>query len=744
MRRVILRAAFTGLGLVVALAAYARLHSVATIIAVAAADSTIVTDRNGIVLFENETPLGRSYAVRPASIPPLLRSATIAAEDRRYQFHPGVDPIALVRAAARTITGRPQGGSTITQQTAKLLLQIRSDGRRERTLTNKIGETLLAFRLEAQQSKDEILALYLSLAPYGNRVTGAARAAEFYYGVAPGELTPAQAALLASLPHRPSRYDPLRSDAARVRARSILRTMHSDGAIDAATCRTALAENPSARRGSARPSAHHFVQYILADQPGAKRLRTSLDARLQAEVAGIIESHRRTLRRHGARHVAVAVLHNPSGEWLAWEGSGDYFDSFGGAIDGVRALRQPGSALKPFTYALAFENGFTPASIVPDIPLSFPTAVEGIVYTPRNYDSRTHGPVRARVALAASLNVPATWLLDQSGAGALLHKLRAAGLSTLDRSADHYGLGLTLGNAEVRLDELVNAYATLARGGVSISPSFYPDRRGLPAKRRIFDERAAFWITDILSDDEARSLTFGEGSILALDFPAAVKTGTSQAYRDNWTIGYTSEVTVGVWVGNFDRRELRTSSGVTGAAPIFRAVIEAADERYPAAGRLVSPTSDLGAAEVCRLSGERATSRCPSSTSEFLSALAPASGCAWHTGTGVTWPARYREWARSEGLLVQEASSVRVAQNEFAILSPPDGATYMLDPTLRSAYQRLKLTARADGIVRWKIDGRALAESRASAAVYWKPTRGRHTIEAESDGRRTSATVEIR
>jgi penicillin-binding protein 1C len=743
MRNAVLRAAATALVAVSSLGVYARLHSVAPLVASADADSTIVTDRHGVVLFESESPLGRAYAMQPGAVPPLLRAATIAAEDRRFALHFGIDPFAIARASLRTIRGEPQGGSTITQQTAKLLLQTRAGELRKRSLSNKFEETMLAFRLEAQRSKDEILALYLSLAPYGNRVTGAARAADFYFGAPPKELTAAQSALLASLPHRPSKYDPLRTDKARARARSILGTMRDLRSIDEAAYRIAIQEKPSIRDPRRGSSAHHFVQLVLAGGQSGRRIRTSIDARLQSDVAGILESQRRTLERHGARNVAVAVLHNRTGEWLAWEGSGDYFDAAGGAIDGVRALRQPGSTLKPFTYALAFENGFTPASVLPDVPLSFPTAVEGIVYTPRNYDSRSYGPVRARVALAASLNVPATWLLDRSGTGALLHKLRAAGLTTLDRSADHYGLGLTLGNAEVRLDELVNAYATFARGGIAIEPSKFPGRSAR-TQRRIFDPRAAFWVTDILADDSARSLTFGEGSVLELDFPVAVKTGTSQAYRDNWTVGYTSEVTVGVWVGNFDRRELRTSSGVTGAAPIFRAVMEAANERYPSTRNLLSPTPDLVEVRICSLSGERATSRCPSEISEFLSSLTQASSCSWHAGGAIVWPARYAAWARNEGLVNDDSRVDRFAKNELVITSPPDGATYMLDPTLRMDYQKLKLSARSAGLVRWRIDGRPLAHARASTAVYWKPELGRHTIEAESNGRRTTATIDIR
>ena len=248
------------------------------------------------------------------------------------------------------------------------------------------------------------------------------------------------------------------------------------------------------------------------------------------------------------------MLDNSTGEWLAWEGSGDYFGSdFGGAIDGVTTLRQPGSTLKPFTYALAFEEGFTPASVLADVPSHFATAEEGIVYTPRNYDGGYRGPLRARLALAGSENVPAVALLAKLGPPALLRLLRGAGFRDLTRTADYYGLGLTLGDAEVTLEQLVTAYATFARAGVSVTPAMLL-RHATPDDRRpLVSPRTAFWITDILSDPHAREFIFGRGGNLDFPFPVAVKTGTSQAYHDNWTVGYTRAVTVGVWVGNFDR-----------------------------------------------------------------------------------------------------------------------------------------------------------------------------------------------
>ena len=408
-----------------------------------------------------------------ARLPDTLVAATLAAEDRRFFHHPGVDPLAIARAALSNLRARRmvEGGSTITQQTVKVLI------RRQRTAAGKLREMVLALRLEHRLTKREILALYLSVAPYGNQLGGAAAASSAYFGVQPADLTAAQAALLAGLPQRPSALDPYRHpDRARARQRVVIARMEAAGLLSAEDAARAREERlrfvPLARPFA----APHFLDRVRADAGAvpARRIETTLDAELQREVAGILAMHRRRLDEHGARHVAVAVLHNPSGEWLAWEGSGRYADGDeAGRIDGVVSPRQPGSAVKPFTYALAFERGFTPATALPDVPAHFPTAEPGVLYSPRNYDGLFRGPLRARPALGGSENVPAVWTLSRVGVPDLLRLLRRGGITTLDAAAAHYGPALTMGDAEMRLDELVAAYAALARGGVFRPPRGY-------------------------------------------------------------------------------------------------------------------------------------------------------------------------------------------------------------------------------------------------------------------------------
>ncbi|HEX2311209.1 MAG TPA: penicillin-binding protein 1C, partial [Vicinamibacterales bacterium] len=609
------------------------------------ATSTVVVDRLGVPLYEALSGDGtRSVHLTADDLPQALVDATIAAEDRRFWSHAGVDPLALARAAIRNVRELrvAEGGSTITQQVAKLLLARRSPGR-ARGLAGKAQETVLALRLEHRLTKREILALYLNLASYGNQMVGAGRASRAYFGRDPALLTPAQAALLACLTQRPSGFNPYRqTGAALARQRVILGRMEAAGFLTASAAALARQERLALWRDPAPFLAPHFVEMVLASLGPSRpvRVETSLDARLQAAVAGIVRSHRALLARHGAANVAVVVLDNARGEWLAWEGSGDYEGGAPGArINGPLVPRQPGSALKPFTYALAFEEGFTPATVLPDVPSHFPTAEPGVLYSPRNYDGRYRGPLLARRALAGSENVPAVALASQLGVPRLLRFFGRAGFSTLERSATYYGLGLTLGNAEVRLDQLVAAYAAFARGGLWVEPTWRRDRvLEESAARPLVSPRTAFWITDILSDGEAREYIFGRGGHLDFPFPVAAKTGTSQAYHDNWTVGYTRDVTVGVWVGNFDRTPLRDSTGVTGAGPIFHAVMLAAAAARAAAAppntaHILAVPDGLVPQPVCALSGMRASAACPSRRKEWLPA-GDDETCSWHRSFG--------------------------------------------------------------------------------------------------------------
>lgn len=745
-----------------------------------AGESTVVVDRRGVVLYEALSNEGaRAMGIKPESLPSLLVAATVAAEDRRFWGHPGIDTLAVVRAAFMNLrAGRVvQGGSTITQQVAKLLLN-RLEPQRRRGLYAKFKEAIVAVRLEHRFSKRELLAMYLNLASYGNQFIGVERASRGYLGV-PAELaTPAQAAFLAGLPQRPTGFNPYRRlEAAIARQNVVLRRMAANGALEPSQLREALQEKVSLARQDSAFLAPHFVEMVLNSTPDPRpaRIQTTLDSRLQADVVGIVNSHQDLLRTHGASNVAVVVLENATGEWLAWEGSGDYYAANGGAINGPLTLRQPGSALKPFTYALAFENGFSPASVLADVPSTFPTAEPGIIYSPRNYDGRYRGPLLIRRALAGSENVPAVALASEIGVPALLRFLSRAGITTLNKTAAHYGLGLTLGNAEVRLDELVAAYAAFARGGEWIEPAAV--RRTNPASRNhtsLVSSRTAFWVTDILSDPEAREFIFGRGGSLEFPFPVAVKTGTSQAYHDNWTVGYSRNVTVGVWVGNFDRSPLRNSSGVTGAAPIFHAVMLAAERRYNSSASLVStdpilqPPAGVVRSEICALSGMAANEWCPVRKLEWVRAEANALPCSWHhlsdEGLLTIWPPEYQQWAHANGLnradaAAEQSHEARIssgkrdarannsrnsAAQSLEIVSPPDGATYSIDSTLRREFQTLTFRALAQSAdrIEWTVSGRIVGTTNANSPLHWRLVPGQHRVTAR-DQRGQTATSKI-
>ena len=424
---------------------------------------------------------------------------------------------------------------------------------------------------------------------------GADAAARRWFGVPVSQLSWAQAAYLAALPQRPGAFNPGASPAAAVgRQQWILRRLHGSGTIDKRTYDGARRERLRVRAGDSgaelAPHVTDRIERAVAHTGISPRtVRTTLDAGLQRDVSGIARRQRDLLTRFGASNVAVVVLDNRTGAILAWEGSGDFTDAVhGGQIDGASAPRQTGSTVKPFVYALAFERGAAPGDELDDSPLVIPQS--GGVFRPLNYDKRFRGLVSMRVALGSSINVPTVRVLRRYGPEALAAEMAAGGI-VLRRPASTYGLTMALGAAEVDLLSLTRAYAAFARGGRTlavrlvsnddtvvaraVAATLPPD----PPSAQMVSAPTAFLVTDVLRDNEARSPAFGRRSALRFDFAVAAKTGTSQDFHDNWVIGYTDDVTVGVWVGNFDRRPMRGATGVTGAGPVFRSVMLAAHRR---------------------------------------------------------------------------------------------------------------------------------------------------------------------
>jgi len=664
--------------------------------------SLLITDREGGLLRELRSGEdGRAIPLPSGPLPQRVVDAFLAVEDHRFWYHPGVDPVAIARTA-RDIAraGRVTGGaSTITQQLARRLVP------RSRTLAGKAKEALWALRLTAHLPREAILRAYLDRVALGRSLSGVETAAQVYFRRPASRLSLAQAALLAGMASSPARFDPYRHpDRARERMLFVLSRMEEVGRIGPDEARAAAAAPLDLAPFEVPFRAPHLTTLVAAiAPPGAVLVRTTIDAALQGAVEEAIRDELAGLEDRQVGQAAALVVDNESGGILAWAGSADFFDDeSGGQNDGVRALRQPGSSLKPFAYGLALASGYTAASLLPDVAARYATASGD--YEPKNYDRRQRGPVRLRAALANSFNLPAVHLCEQLGPGRVLAALRDAGYASLVESPDHYGVALVLGDGEVSLYEQARAYRGLARGGV-VGPltaiAEARDATGAPlalpaeiAPRRFLPEPATRLLADILSDEFARAPAFGTDNALRLPFPVAAKTGTSRAHVDNWTVGYTAERTVAVWVGNFDGQPMRQVSGITGAGPLFRRIM-----RRAMAGLTPRPLVDRSRFEhalVCALSGARVTPACPASIDElFAPGSTPAAPCAMHrfvdgTRRVLDIGPQYYAWARREGIeagpwpgsLSGTPAAPAAPTGRGRLLAPGDGDEYLVDPGL--------------------------------------------------------------
>lgn len=642
-------------------------------------------------------------------IPRSLIDATLAAEDRRFFSHGGVDLIAVVRAAKdNALAGRiVSGASTVHQQLVKI-----SSPRNPRTFRTKVVEALQARQLALRMKKETVLAYYLNRVSYGNLFMGCAAACQGYFSKPLADLTPAEAAFLAALPQAPGRLNPHRNfDAVHDRQQGILRQMLSQGWLDVEEFKVARDQPVRLHRFVGGFEAPHAVDWLLGrTDAGDEEVRTTLDSRLQSEVERMVANRLATLSGRHATQAAAVVIENASGKVRAWIGSRDFFSDQGGQINGAWTPRSPGSALKPFTYALAFERGDTPANIVPDLPIEFPTPTG--IYRPENYDLRFFGPMTYRWALGNSLNVAAVRVLDRAGgAEALKARLEELGLTTLTEPAEHYGLGLTIGNAPVRLVELTNAYATLARLGEWRPWTLVADEVDAPSSagvRRVIDPQVAWMIADILSDNQARELAFGRLSSLRFDFPVAVKTGTSSEYRDNWTFGYTPVFTVGVWMGNFDRTPMSRVSGVTGAATILHEIIAFLHDLHGLTW--FTRPDQLAAVRIDPRTGHRLTKSSPParlSREEYLSEdrfPVPATAADYDSEGRALLGPEYAEWVGSRDNWLGDLVTVdegRGGRSRLEIVNPIPGTIIQLDPDLPGGGRRLILQSRPTSDVIW-------------------------------------------
>jgi penicillin-binding protein 1C len=693
------------------------------------------TDRDGLPL---GTLLSRDQEhtafVPLAQVSPDFVHAIIAAEDGRYYRHGPVDVAAAARATWQMIRERKvvSGASTITMQLARMV-RPGHEG-----IGGKMLEVWGAWRVAAGMNRDQILEAYVNRLPMGGNIYGVEAAARTYFGIPAAKLDLAQASLLAALPNDPTGLNPYdHMPDLRARQRYVLSRMVANGYLTAAQASDAADESLTLHsRDQGIIAGAHFIFYasgMLA--PGTTRARTTLDRPLQEFVETQIRQTLAALAGHDVHQAAVLVLDNRTGDVLAYAGSADYFDDLAlGRNDGVQSLRQPGSTLKPFLYQDALESHvIRPNSILDDTQAFYPIP-GGELYSPSDYSDAFLGPVRVRIALADSLNVPAVRVLSLTGVSPFLDRLHALGFAHLDKPAEYYGLGLTLGSGEVSLWELTHAYLTAARAGdeiplrVLLSGGADGASAGAPSAAgiQIGDPSAWQLIADILSDSHARAASFGVDSMLSPPFPAAVKTGTSSDYRDTWTVGYTTDYTVGVWAGNFDGRPMRRVSGVVGAAPLWnRIMLHLHERRDPAP---FATPSALVRKPICATTGTIPGPACPAVVWEYL------------------YPQDLAGYYRSpESTAVGTARFVAAARPivnppHLRIVYPRDGDEFVLHATSGGSEigdaQALELQAVAPprATVRWRVNGKPLVALTANGArAVWKLRDGAWTVEA-SDG----------
>lgn len=700
-----------------------------------------------------------------AEFPQSLVKATLAAEDARFFSHNGIDFLGVARAVRDALLHRRfvSGASTITQQTVKLYSPPR-----RRDFRAKLVETFTARRLEMTADKETILADYLNRLPYGNQFTGARAAARGYFGKPLSDLSLAEATLLAGLPNKPTRLNPWKNlDGARRRQLWILARMREERFISEAEFAAALIEEPRLLGGPAQAfHAPHFTDLLLEREAEAvaaakaegKPIRTTLDLGLQHFVESTVSAELSRLAHQAQEandlQAAVVVIENATGAILALSGSRSYFGSAAGQINGAWRPRSAGSALKPFTYALALAGGHDAATLLADTPIEYITPTGA--YQPVNFDRRFQGPVSLRHALANSLNVPAVKLLDAIGGPERLHACLAEDLAftSLAPTATEYGLGLTLGNAEVRLLELTNGYAALARLGEWRPVRFLGSSNPLASESeeslvRVFEADAAWLVADILSDERARAAAFGLHSPLNLPFRAAVKTGTSTDFRDSWTVGYTPDHTVGVWVGRFNNRPLKQISGALGAAPIFHRVL--AHLHRDLEPRWFETPAGAVRAKVDRLNGKRppADLALPESRLReewFLKGRlpSPASKSDYDDAGRTRLPLAYASWWRGEGnplkrVAFLEALAASAPAPDFRIVSPLEGTVAFIDPDLPASGARFLLKIAGSGLeeIEWKSASLSVENENGESWLVLQP--GEHEIEACD--RRTGRTV---
>ncbi|HTS55041.1 MAG TPA: penicillin-binding protein 1C [Burkholderiales bacterium] len=653
----------------------------------------VLLDRNAEPIHELRVDLhGRRLSwVQLTEVSPALLEAVIRAEDKRFFHHGGVDWLALSDAALGSLfSSKPRGASTLSMQAAAMLEGKLKRGKEHRTLSQKWDQIKAARTLEKAWTKRQILEAYLNLSTFRGELQGVGAASRALFGKQPSGLNEREALLLAALLRGPNAT----AEAVAKRACALGRSMQPPQLCDGldTLAHEALAGVPNLRPSVAL--APHVARMLVT--PEQRRVQSTLDGALQAFVLDAVNRQLVALDQHHVGDAAVLVVDNATGEVLAYLGnSGE--SSSARYVDGVKAARQAGSALKPFLYELALEQRLlTAASLLDDAPINIVTP--GGLYVPQDYDREFKGLVSLRTALSGSLNVPAVRTLTLVGPEAFVDRLRALGFEHIDRDGDYYGYSLALGSAEVSLWELTNAYRALTGGGVLAPLTLTPGTK--VSGQSVMDRAASYIVADILSDRAARSITFGLASPLAARFWAAVKTGTSKGMRDNWCVGSSLRYTVGVWVGNFDGSPMWDVSGVTGAAPLW---LEIMNELHRTGAGAPAPPPGVETAQV-----------------SFVPPVeAP------------------RQELFVAGTAVERVAAKDPEQSHPSIVYPEEGQIFAVDPDIPSDRQRVLFEALGAGPgARWRLNGEALD----GAAVLWRPQPGKWLLTLhDADGTQLDA-----
>ncbi len=640
-------------------------------------------DRNGVLLDSTRMDYGvrRFGWVALDSISTALIDAVVAAEDHRFWIHHGVDWWAVLGALRDNLTGvRRRGASTITMQLAAMLDP--SIARHRRGWSDKLAQVRTAVRIESRWSKPQILEAYLNLLDFRGELQGIDAATRLLAGKLPSGLSVAESLVLAALLPAPAMGTENVAARACVRAHAV----RSTPTCSAITATTHTMLDRAAHLTDASDLAPDLAGALL-QRPG-QRLLTTLDANVQRMARDVMRNHLAGLAPHNVRDGAALVVDNATGDVLAYIGSAGP-QSRARHVDGVSAHRQAGSTLKPFLYGLALEQRYlTNASLLDDSPISLDTATG--VYLPQNYDRDFKGLVSVRTALGSSLNVPAVRTLVLVGVEAFRDRLHAVGYSGITHDGEFYGYSLALGSAEVSLWEQVNAYRTLARGGLASPLRLRADEPTVPPSR-VSPAVASFLVTDVLSDRAARVATFGLDNHLNTGFWSAVKTGTSKDLRDNWCIGFTDRYTVGIWVGNFEGDSMRAVSGVTGAAPAWHDIVAALHARGDS--HAPAPPAGVNRAAV--------------------------------TFDGGIEPPRQEWFAMGTELAAVAPVPSRAARAHIA--SPGNGLIIAIDPDMPPQHQRVPLLARGTTKqLAFRLDGIAIGP--ADTQLMWMPRAGAHQL----------------